>query len=132
MKIYKNKQNSFKDIQKKMIGRSIPVMALALVFGLIISYGNSVNEEVNTLPYVLLIGIGAVSFGIYKGLNRQRQLFESYSLTIDENSIQREQLNTPIVTIKKEDLQGIVKSKNGSFVIKGKKQSGLHIRKQSY
>ncbi len=126
MRTYKNKPNGFKEIRKKEIRLSLPVVGLALIFGIGISYSNSNSGQVNTLPYVLLIALGAAGFGVYKGLNRQRQLFESYVLTIDEDLIQREQLNTPTVKIRKNEIQGIIKNKNG-ITIRGQSRTDFIV-----
>jgi hypothetical protein len=127
MGIYKNNKEGFKTIQKKLLRNAIPIVSLALAVGLLISYNQNDDGQVNTLPYVLIIAIGAGGFGIFKGLNRQRQLFESYTLTVDENSIQREQFNTPTVTISRSEIQEILKDETGGFAVKGKSRTEVII-----
>ncbi len=63
--------------------------------------------------------MGALAFGLYRGINRQKEIFDSYRLTLDNNGITREQHNTPTINIAKADLSEIIKNPNGSFTIKG-------------
>lgn len=127
MGTYKNNKEGFKTIQKKLLRNAVPIISLALAVGLLISYNQNDDGQVNTLPYVLIIAIGAGGFGIFKGLNRQRQLFVSYTLIVDENSIQREQFNTPTVTISRSEIQEILKDETGGFAVKGKSRTEMII-----
>ena len=65
------------------------------------------------------IVLGALAFGLYRGVNRQKEIFDSYRLTLDNNAITREQHKTPTITISNTDVIEIVKNSNGSFTIKG-------------
>jgi uncharacterized membrane protein YecN with MAPEG domain len=120
MKTYKNKKDGFKEIQQRSLRLTLPIAGLAMIFGLWIGYSNSDSGQINTLPYAILIGLIAGGFGIYKGLNRQRLLFDSYVLTVDGELLQREQLNTPIVKIVKNEIQDIQKNKLGHITIRGR------------
>jgi hypothetical protein len=68
------------------------------------------------IPFILLI----MTFSLYRTINRQKVLLESYRLQIDGTSIKREQSNTPVISIAYEEIREIVKNANGSFTIKGK------------
>ncbi|MBK9568176.1 MAG: hypothetical protein IPO37_24375 [Saprospiraceae bacterium] len=65
------------------------------------------------------IVLGALAFGLYRGVNRQKEIFDSYRLTLDNNAITREQHKTPTITISNTDVIEIVKNSNGSFTLKG-------------
>jgi hypothetical protein len=121
METFKHKKDSFKEIQKRSLKIILPVTLVALLTGTGISYYN--NDSFDTLPFVLVISFIAVSFGMYRGLNRQRVLFNSYSLTIEDDYLIREQQNTPTVQITKQDIQEIIRYANGSYLIKGKNPS---------
>ncbi|MFT2010215.1 hypothetical protein ACMA1I_16190 [Pontibacter sp. 13R65] len=118
MEIYRNKKGSFREIKKRSLRITLPLMLLALLFGVGISY-NSVSG-LDTLPFVLIISLAAASFGIYRGMNRQRTLFDSYSLTVEDDFLTREQLHTPTVRMARHDIQEIISHTNGSLLIKGK------------
>ncbi|MBZ5857739.1 hypothetical protein [Flavihumibacter profundi] len=122
MQVFKIRQDGFKEIRKKMLLRSIPILLIAGTVGITISTMNSKQKEndVNVLPIVIPMAVLALGFGLYRGVNRQRLLFESYTLTITNNLITREQLNTPTISIYFNDVKEIAKHKNGSFIIKGK------------
>ena len=65
------------------------------------------------------IVLGALAFGLYRGVNRQKEIFDSYRLTLDNNAITRQQHKTPTITISNTDVIEIVKNSNGSFTLKG-------------
>lgn len=127
MKVFKIRQDGFKEIRKKILLRSIPVLLIAGAVGITISTINSKQKEndVNVLPIVIPVIAAAIGFGLYRGVNRQKTLFESYTLTITNNLITREQLNTPTISIYFNDIKEIAKHKNGSFTIKGKETIDL-------
>ncbi len=66
----------------------------------------------------LLIGI--LVFTILLRLKKQKEIFEMYNLTIDDNCITKEQYSMPAITISIADIDEIRKDPAGSFTIKGK------------
>ena len=122
MQTFKIRQDGFKEIRKQTLIRTIPIMLIAVTVGILISSINSKGEatDVNVLPFIIPLMLAAVGFGLYRGTNRQKSLFESYVLTITNNLITREQFNMPTVSIYFNEVKEIVKNKNGSFTIRGK------------
>jgi hypothetical protein len=47
-------------------------------------------------------------------------LLDSYVLTVSDNSLTREQANTPTILIHFDDIRSIAKYKNGTFIIRSK------------
>ena len=129
MQVFKISQDGFKEIKKQMLIRTLPIMLIAVTVGIAISFINSKNNsaEVNVLPILIPIMAAAVGFGLYRGVNRQKSLFESYTLIITNNLITREQLNTPTISIYFNEVKEIAKHKNGSFTIKGKETVDLIV-----
>lgn len=127
MQIFKIRQEGFKEIKKQMIIRTLPIMLIAVTVGIVISFINSKDKaaDVNVLPFIIPLTAAAVGFGLYRGVNRQKTLFDSYTLTITNNLITREQLNTPTISIYFNEIKEITKHKNGSFTIKGKDAADL-------
>ncbi len=118
---FKIRKNGFDEIKRAMIIRTIPIMILAGGTGLLISHFNSNGQtsEINVLPFVIPIIIGAIGFGLFKGIKRQKVLFESYILTITEHEITREQKNTQPIKIPVNEITSIVKNSNGALTIIG-------------
>jgi hypothetical protein len=121
MEQFEIKQDGFKEIRKAMLIKTIPISLLAVFGGLAISYfnTNAQQSDVNVFPFVIPIVLGALAFGLYRGVNRQKEIFASYRLTLDINGITREQHHTPAITISNTDISEIIKNANGSFTIKG-------------
>ena len=118
---FKIKENGFDEIRKKMILRTIPIALIAACGGLAISHFNTNGQssDVNVLPFVIPIIIGAMAFGLRKGIKRQKSIFDSYELTIDNERIIRRQNLTPDIEIQFSQIKEISKNKNGSLTIKG-------------
>jgi len=122
MQQFKIRPEGFKQIRKKQLLQSIPILLLAAIGGLVISSMNSTAKEgnVNTLPFVIPIVLIALGFGVYRGLNRRKNLLNSYILTITDNLIERQQNDTAKISIYFNDISEISKGKDESFTIKGK------------
>jgi len=127
MQVFKIRQGGFTEIRKKILFRSVPMLLIGGAVGIIVSTINSKHgaNEVNILPIIIPLIGGALALGIYRGVKRQKTLFESYTLTITNNLVTREQLNTPIISIYFNEIKEIIKNKNGSFIIKGKEAVDL-------
>lgn len=127
MQIFKIRQDGFKEIKKQMLIRAIPMMLISLTAGFVIFSINTKGkaDDVNILPFAIPLVVLTVGYGLYRGTNRQKALFDSYTLTITNNLITREQLNTPTISIYFNDVKEIAKNKNGSFTIKGKDTADL-------
>ncbi|WP_243471066.1 hypothetical protein [Winogradskyella sp. MH6] len=115
------KENGFAEIKKAMIIKTIPIAILAAGTGLTISHFNTNGQssDVNVLPFVIPIIIGALAFGLFKGINRQKGLFESYKLIINENEIIREQNNTQTISIPRNEIKSIIRNPKGILTIVG-------------
>lgn len=121
MEQFKNRQNGFKEIQKAMVLKAIPFSLIVVLAGLAIVHFNTNNQEndVTVYPFVIPIALGALVFGLFSGIKRQKKIFESYTLTIDNDGITRKQDNTPSITITTSEIREIIKYRNGSFLVKG-------------
>jgi hypothetical protein len=115
------KENGFAEIKRAMIVKTIPIAILAAGTGLAISHFNTNGQstDVSVLPFVIPIIVGALAFGLFKGINRQKGLFESYKLTINENEIVREQNNTQTISIPRNEIKSIIRNPKGILTIVG-------------
>jgi hypothetical protein len=141
MQSFRIRPDGFKEIKKKLLLYSIPGLVLGLAIGGLTIWTNSgnkyrsVNPEYVTdystelidyivyLPVVIFITI--LGFGINRMLKRAKKMLDSYELTISDNLIAREQLNTPTISIYLTEVQEIIKRKKGGFYIKGEKATDL-------
>jgi len=120
MEQFKIRQNGFNEIRRGMLIKTVPILLLAAIVGIAISHFNSSGQEseVNIYPFLIPIILLALGFGIYQGIKRQKEIFESYRLIFDNNSITREQCNTQTISISITDISEIRKNSNGSLIIK--------------
>ena len=117
MQTFKIRQSGFKEIRKTILARTIPLLLIVLAFGITIASRSL--DYTDILPYYIPFIIILLALGIYRGLNRQKKLLTSYTLTITNNLITREQVNTPTISIYFNNIKEISKNKNGVFTIKG-------------
>lgn len=68
---------------------------------------------------VIPITIGALAFGLYEGINRQKVLFESYKLVVNEKEIIREQTNTQTISIPHNEVKARIRNPKGILTIAG-------------
>ncbi|WP_448698466.1 hypothetical protein ACFGVR_16625 [Mucilaginibacter sp. AW1-3] len=108
---------SFKQIRKQTLIRSAVVLPILLIACAIISLPHD-KTEVNVMPYTVGLLAVVLVYSVFRAVNRQKLMFESYVLKITDNTLIREQLNMPITTITYTDIDQILKSKNGAIVIK--------------
>lgn len=121
MEQFKIKPGGFKEVRKGILIKTISFSVLAMAGGVGISYYklNLQQSEINVLPFIVPILFVSLAIGAYIGINRQKQLFESYTLIIDNTGITRKQSNTPAITISREEIRKISKNANGSFTVRG-------------
>jgi hypothetical protein len=118
---FRIRQDGFKDIKKKLVlTLSIMFTAIFLIIIVLPALMSNDPERFQTLPYLVPIFLGVFIFSLFIGIKKQRSLFESFTLRIDDEKIVRERLNTPTLTIYRNDITEIIKHANGSFVIRGK------------
>jgi len=127
MQQFKVRQDGFKEIKKQLLLRAVPIILVAATAGIVISTINSKNNEtgINVLPFIIPLIAVSIGFGLYRGVNRQKDLFNSFTLKVSNNLITREQMNTPTISIYVEDIKEIRKNKNGSFTVKSKNPSDI-------
>ena len=114
---FKIRQDGFKEIKRAMLLKVIPIAIFAIFGGLAISYMNSNPKEndVNVFPFVIPIMLSAIGFGLFRGIKRQKQIFDSFRLTLDNTTISREQHNTPSISIPISEIIEIIKNKKKSY-----------------
>ena len=118
---YTLKPDAFNDIKKRAILKSAPLALLALIVGLSISHFNSSNPESSfkTLAFIVPAGIAILVFGMNRGINQQIKILKSFTLTLEEDAVVREQHNTPTNRLKHEEITEIRIHPSGSYIIKG-------------
>jgi len=110
------RKDSIKEVRKVILIKVI-VLSLFLLGG--ISYGYFKNPNIYVLLIIITIMLFVTISGYNKAVNQQIILYDSYNLTIDSESIKREQYDTPDIVIKTSDISRIIKNRNGSYSIKG-------------
>ena len=111
----------FKEVQSAIIKRIIPIGILAIGGGIAMGFfksSSSVGFDWNVLFIMIPISVLAIGYGMKRGIDRQRQIFDSYVLSINEWNIERRAYNTPTIKMAHADINAILKNEDGSFLIK--------------
>ena len=117
---FKISEAGHKKARKRMFTIVIPILVIVvIVITVINSIGTNAPNDVNTLPFVLPVILIIYGFSLFRTLKKQNKFLSSYTLTISDEGITREQFNTPPLFISFMEIKEIVKTKKGGFIIKG-------------
>ncbi len=119
---FKVKENGFAEIKKGIIKRTLPVAFLASGVGLAIYQfnNNGTSSDIKVFLLTIPIIIIALVFGFSIGIKRQKEVFESYCLSVKDNEITREQSNTQTITIPNYEVTSIIRNAKGIITVNGK------------
>lgn len=124
MQQFKISDDSFNKIRKKQLVKFIPIIVIGIAFTIAVTTLKSKKEDHQTNTVAILITtplvLAGVFFMLYRGINKQKPLFDSYTIIVDANVITRKQLNTPDMAIYFNEISEIDKTKNNTILIKGK------------
>lgn len=128
MQQFRISQATFNESRKKNLIKVVPTLLISLIVGITITeFNSSKGTDINVLLFVIPVSLIALGIGVYRGLNRQKAILESYVLTVGESFITREQLNTPVIKIETSEVKQINKFHDGSFTLQGTTPSDLII-----
>lgn len=121
MQLYKNKPEDFKLFRKQVLSRSIPITVSAIAAGLVISYYSQGEKTEGWEAVLIYMGIIAavVTYGIFKSVQRQQEMFNSYELTVASDHFLRKQAGLADNKIFFADVDTIKEGKNGYLGING-------------
>jgi hypothetical protein len=122
---FKISPDSFAQVRRKTVLNSTFVIALIyFTVGILPVLAGKNSFDLDVLLILGLLLAISMGFGLWKGLKRQQQWLESYTLTVEAHDLVREQADTPTIRIPKKDIASITKHANGSFTIKGNNDTG--------
>jgi hypothetical protein len=120
METFRTRAGSFSEVRKKMLPLMIGLYTGMFLLVIVLPAISGGPEQRWSLVLItLLIFSIVIGFATWSALKRQRRSFESFTLTIDDEKVVREQYNTPTITIYKRDVVRIIRNHNGSFTIVG-------------
>ncbi len=113
--IFKISENGLKELQKATLKRTAAIFLPIAIIAILLNYYQNGEQSENLMVILLLIPIIGISggIGVFIGMKRQKQAFESYTLTINNQEIIREQLNTPTIHLPFSDVQSIDENSKG-------------------
>jgi hypothetical protein len=119
---YRIKPDGFNEIRKLILQRLLIVALVVVSFIVVLTIYNAKEKEdyIITLPSTIVLFTVIFGFSIRRTFKKQKELLDSYALTINDNAITRYQLNTPTITLYHTEIKEILKTKNHRFIIKGK------------
>jgi hypothetical protein len=132
MRTYKVKQNGFDELKKKITSRVLPLFGTMFAFVIFFNYPkNNGSSELILSLFTIVLVVGIMIYAWFRGMKKQKELFESFELTIDNDAIVRERKNTPAIRVERSGIKEILKTQNGSIIIKaGRKVDFIWIPAQ--
>jgi hypothetical protein len=125
MQEFRIRPDGYAIIRKRTLIRFIPILIItAIVAGVI---GFTVWKPDDALVWYLSIGFFTifVCISIFRTLGKQKKFLQSFRITIEDNVITREQLNTEELTIYFHEVKEVTKSKAGSLFIRGLEKTDI-------
>jgi hypothetical protein len=110
-------------MKKKILIRFISLPLIGFTFAFIVGVINLKTAHVSIDSVYLvpcLLPLIYIGFSGFRFVRMRTRLLESYTLTLSDNLISREQHNTPDISIYFNDITEINKNKNGTFTIRSK------------
>lgn len=104
MREYKLSPIFFSQMRRRVLIVSIPFIVMAAVVGLLIVYKRDSSSSPIDLLITGVLGTIAIFIGIRIGLRKQQQMWSSYRLITNENTIKRTQDGLPDITINYSDI----------------------------
>lgn len=118
MQQFTTRQNSFGELRKKLL--TVTVFAHVIGVFIFLYFVNTYKEEADkSWVLTLMLMTLVLCFTTYKNMKRQKQRFETFCLTITEDAVVCEQLNTPTITLPKNTIREITRTPGGIFFVIG-------------
>src|SRR5579859_2086803 len=99
MQVFKISAEQYKKFQRRLLAIYIPAIAIVVT---VIAVADSYSTSRGDFPiWVIIVPVFLLyfSFVIYRTLRRQRRTLMSYTLTVADSGITREQDSTPTISI---------------------------------
>jgi hypothetical protein len=110
---------ALKELEKNIFKRILFLVAIVvLVLFILPSIMSGKSPDLSTWLTLLLMSV-VMTFVLFYSLKKQKIILSSYKLTVNEASISREMVNTPIIVIQIEDIKEIKKDGKGAISIIG-------------
>ena len=119
MQQFKISEAGIKKFRKRLLIMVVPLAVVVAGLIIITNISRAKNTDVNTLPFVLPFVAALLGFSFYRSFRKQKKFLLSYSVTISEEGITREQMDTPPLSISFMEIREIIKTEKGGFMIKG-------------
>jgi hypothetical protein len=132
MQQFTTTKDGFKEIRKKLLILFIITEVVIVLIGVyIVPNIFSDSGPDSSLIFTLIMTMAVAAFSHYTSVKRQRKMFESFRLTITNDSVIRETINMPTISIPKHSVREIFRTANGTICIVGEsKLNGIVVPPQ--
>ena len=125
MQQFKVNEAGYKKFQKRYLRIVIPAVVVVLIILVVSDIISAKPGEFNPAFIVAPVMIAFFSFTIYRSIRKQKRMILSYCVTMTDNEITREQLNTPTISINFMEIKEIIRAKKGGYTIKGRSNTDV-------
>lgn len=118
---YRIRPGGSEEIRKQFLKKILVFISIIAVIVMASTIYNAKADEyaMITIPVTIIVFTIVVAFSIRNMFKKQKELLDSYALTINDNTIIRYQLNTPTITLYRTEVKEILRKNNKGFIIKG-------------
>ena len=119
MQQFKISEATYKKLVTRLLAMMIPMGAITLLIFILIDMRRPPDSGPDKMPLFLTCFLLFTGVSIIRAYRKQRQQLKSFTVTISDSGITREQMNTRTISIQPNDIREIIKTRKGSFTIKG-------------
>ncbi len=119
MSQFKISEEQYRKFRRRFFAVYIPTIAVGVIAIIVANSYSSKGFDFQVWAITIPIFLIYFSFIFYRILRRQRRILLSYTVTITDSGITREQDKTPTISISFMEIKEIIKTRKGVFVVKG-------------
>lgn len=120
MHTFRTRLDGYREVRNQFLFPLICVDVAIVVVEIYLHSGEASDPKAYARQILTsVIVIAALTISSVRAIRKQRKLYETFTLTITEDSITREQHNTPVITIDKNRVREIQKFSNGGIRVIG-------------
>jgi hypothetical protein len=132
MSVFRINEAHYWKFRRRFLSISLPIAAV-IVIGIMLTAQFQTNKVDTSWPIIyvclelfqLFFLMLCSSFVIYRILRRVRRMMTSYSVTISNSGIMRDQWYTYPISISSTEIKEIVKTRKGGFLVRGQSRKDI-------
>lgn len=129
MQQYRIRRERLKELNRQLLVKLILFAVVAVVAGFAVTLlqAGKKDNDLKFLPLMLVITFIPLALGAYRSYKKQKEVCETYTLSLTGNAVSMEEMQLPAINIAYKDIAEIARFTNGTYIIYSKETGGILI-----